>query len=123
VTKPRAKEFLRMATKFRRFRCNSGCRLDWLPTETPDDKRQDRDSIYVKRQFDTEIIVLCVRWYISYRLSYRDAMGDSVFRNLRRAGIDLPARSVAPGVLTRPTSRSRANGTICTEPWTSKDAA
>jgi len=24
-------------------------------------KRQDRDSIYVKRQFDTEIIVLCVR--------------------------------------------------------------
>ena len=35
-------------------------------------KRQDRDSIYAKRQFDTEIIVLCVRWYISYRLSYRD---------------------------------------------------
>jgi hypothetical protein len=25
-------------------------------------KRQDRDAIYVKRQFDTEIIVLCVRW-------------------------------------------------------------
>jgi transposase-like protein len=24
-------------------------------------KRQDRDTIYVKRQFDTEIIVLCVR--------------------------------------------------------------
>jgi hypothetical protein len=23
-------------------------------------KRQDRDAIYVKRQFDTEIIVLCV---------------------------------------------------------------
>ena len=35
-------------------------------------KRQDRDSIYAKRQFDTEIIVLCVRWYITYRLSYRD---------------------------------------------------
>jgi transposase-like protein len=28
-------------------------------------KRQDRDAIYVKRQFDTEIIVLCVRWYTS----------------------------------------------------------
>ena len=27
-------------------------------------KRQDRDAIYVKRQSDTEIIVLCVRWYI-----------------------------------------------------------
>jgi transposase-like protein len=35
-------------------------------------KRQDRDAIYVKRQFDTETIVLCVRWYITYRLSYRD---------------------------------------------------
>src|SRR6202158_1377107 len=35
-------------------------------------KRQDRDAIYVKRQFDTEIIVLCVRWYITYRLRYRD---------------------------------------------------
>jgi len=35
-------------------------------------KRQDRDPIYVKRQFDTQIIVLCVRWYISYRLNYRD---------------------------------------------------
>ena len=35
-------------------------------------KRQDRDSFYAKRQFDTEIIVLCVRWYITYRLSYRD---------------------------------------------------
>jgi hypothetical protein len=27
-------------------------------------KRQDRDAIYVKRQF--------VRWYVTYRLSYRD---------------------------------------------------
>ena len=34
-----------------------------------------------------------------------------MFRNLRSAGIDLPARSVVPGALTRLTSRSRANGT------------
>src|SRR5712692_8545043 len=32
----------------------------------PMTKRQDRGSIYVKRQFDTEIIVLCVRWYSAY---------------------------------------------------------
>jgi hypothetical protein len=44
-----------------------GCRR-----RRPMTKRQDRDAIYVKRQFDTEIIVLCVRWYITYRLSYRD---------------------------------------------------
>ena len=32
----------------------------------------DRDAIYRKRAFDADIIELCVRWYISYRLSYRD---------------------------------------------------
>jgi transposase-like protein len=30
-----------------------------------------RDPIYRRRSFDAEIIELCVRWYISYRLSYR----------------------------------------------------
>ena len=31
-----------------------------------------RDPIYRGRVFDAEIIELCVRWYITYRLSYRD---------------------------------------------------
>src|SRR6266403_3902475 len=31
-----------------------------------------RDRIYRGRVFDGEIIELCVRWYITYRLSYRD---------------------------------------------------
>jgi len=31
-----------------------------------------RDPIYRKRGFDADIIELCVRWYITYRLSYRD---------------------------------------------------
>ena len=31
-----------------------------------------RDPIYRKRLFDAQIILLCVRWYISYKLSYRD---------------------------------------------------
>jgi transposase-like protein len=31
-----------------------------------------RDAIYRGRVFDAEIIELCVRWYITYRLSYRD---------------------------------------------------
>ena len=31
-----------------------------------------RDPIYRRRGFDAEIIELRVRWYISYRLSYRD---------------------------------------------------
>ena len=32
----------------------------------------ERDSIYRGRRFQTETIELCVRWYITYRLSYRD---------------------------------------------------
>ena len=32
----------------------------------------DRDAIYRKRAFDADTIELCVRWYITYRLSYRD---------------------------------------------------
>jgi len=31
-----------------------------------------RDPIYFRRAFGAEIMELCVRWYISYRLSYRD---------------------------------------------------
>ena len=31
-----------------------------------------RDPIYRGRVFDAEIIELCVRWYITYRLGYRD---------------------------------------------------
>jgi hypothetical protein len=31
-----------------------------------------RDPIYRRRRFEGEVIELCVRWYISYRLSYRD---------------------------------------------------
>jgi transposase-like protein len=31
-----------------------------------------RDPIYRRRRFDREIIELCVRWYVTYRLSYRD---------------------------------------------------
>lgn len=32
----------------------------------------DRDAIYRRRRFNPEDIELCVRWYITYRLSYRD---------------------------------------------------
>src|SRR3981189_899931 len=31
-----------------------------------------RDAIYRCRRFSAETIELCVRWYITYRLSYRD---------------------------------------------------
>jgi transposase-like protein len=31
-----------------------------------------RDTIYHGRRFSVDVIELCVRWYITYRLSYRD---------------------------------------------------
>jgi len=31
-----------------------------------------RDPIYRRRRFPPEIIEQCVRWYLTYRLSYRD---------------------------------------------------
>ena len=31
-----------------------------------------RDPIYRRRRYPVEIMELCVRWYITYRLSYRD---------------------------------------------------
>ena len=40
-------------------------------------KRQYRDAIYMKHQFEPELIVPCVRWYITYRLSYRDQVAES----------------------------------------------
>ena len=41
-----------------------------------------RDSIYRRRRFEAEIIELCVRWYITYRLSYRDLVAMMAERGL-----------------------------------------
>ena len=41
-----------------------------------------RDPIYRRRRFDAEIIELCVRWYITYRLSYRDLVAMMAERGL-----------------------------------------
>ena len=32
----------------------------------------ERDAIYRRRRFPREVIEGCVRWYLTYRLSYRD---------------------------------------------------
>jgi hypothetical protein len=39
-------------------------------------KPLQRDAIYLQRHFDAEIVVLSVRWYIAYKLSYRDLGRD-----------------------------------------------
>jgi transposase-like protein len=41
-----------------------------------------RDAIYRRRRFQSEIIELCVRWYITYRLSYRDLVAMMAERGI-----------------------------------------
>ena len=41
-----------------------------------------RDPVYRRRRFEAEIIELCVRWYITYRLSYRDLAAMMAERGL-----------------------------------------
>jgi transposase-like protein len=43
-----------------------------------------RDPIYRRRRFQSETIELCVRWYLTYRFSYRSRGNDS---RARRHGI------------------------------------
>ena len=42
----------------------------------------ERDPIYRGRRFQSEIIELCVRWYITYRLSYRDLVAMMAERGI-----------------------------------------
>ena len=46
-------------------------------------KPMDRDPIYRRRRFDRQIIDLCVRWYLTYRLSYRDLVAMMAERGVR----------------------------------------
>src|SRR5690349_11788105 len=45
-------------------------------------KRIERDPVYHGRRFQTETIELCVRWYITYRLSYRDLVAMMAERGI-----------------------------------------
>jgi transposase-like protein len=70
-------------------------------------------ELFVGRHFDREIIVLCVRWYLRYKLSLRDLvemMGErgldiahtTIMRWVQRYVPEFEnARAVARGVLTR----------------------
>jgi len=90
------------------------------------------------RHFDSEIILLCVRWYLRFKLSLRDLVemmaergvalrippscdGCSItHRSSKSAGRVMPLPSAGHGVSTRHTSRSRACDTIYIVPWTGR---
>src|SRR5262245_13341222 len=41
-----------------------------------------RDRLYYRCRYAPEVIELCVRWYLSYRLSYRDLRAMMAERNV-----------------------------------------
>jgi hypothetical protein len=43
--------------------------------------RRCRHPMFKGRHFDQEIIILCVRWYVTYKLSYRDLAAHSLLFN------------------------------------------
>ena len=80
-------------------------------------RRIARDPIYSGRRFSADTIETCVRWYITYRLSYRDLVAMMAEQGIaeperarrkvaERAGIDNRRLwpSISPGSKWRPSS-------------------
>ena len=42
-------------------------------------------NLFKRRHFDGEIILFCVRWYLTYKLSYRDLQAIMAERNVHVA--------------------------------------
>jgi transposase-like protein len=53
----------------------------------------DSSSLFKRRLFDSSIIILCLRWYITYKLTYRDLRDMMAER-----GVDLALTTILRGV-------------------------
>ena len=54
------------------------------------------DELFEGRDFDREIIVLCVRWYLRFKLSFRDLVEIMGERGLSLAHTTVLSQSCAP---------------------------
>src|SRR5215475_11374228 len=98
-------------------------------------------KLFEGRHFDREVILLCVRWYLRFKLSLRDLVemmemmaerGLSLAhttimrwvqhynRSSKSVGIGMLLRWGAHGASTRHTSRFEACGTTYIVPWTGR---
>ena len=84
-------------------------------------KLEGVQELFEGRHFDREVIILCVRWYLRFKLSLRDlvemmaerglsmpippfcAGSSATHRSSRNAGADLPGQSADHGGSTRRT--------------------
>jgi hypothetical protein len=95
-------------------------------------KPERLEELFTGRHFDRDVIILCVRWYLRFKLSLRDLVemmaerGLSLAhttimrwvrttrRNSRSAGAAMPSEWARRDALMRLTSRSTASGVIYT---------
>ena len=88
-------------------------------------------ELFEGRHFDREVIILCVRWYLRFKLSLRDLVEmmaerglsmahTTIMRWVQRYAPEFEKRwrrfARAVGGSTRPTSRSEASGATCIVP-------
>jgi transposase-like protein len=96
------------------------------------------DKLFTGRQFEREVIVLCVRWYLRFKPSFLDLIEMMAERGLSLAHTTIMRwvqnfapefvhrwnrfvrQQAIPGALMRPISRSVASGRFFTAPWTER---
>ena len=49
------------------------------------DRLRSIEELFVGHHFDREVIILCVRWYLRYKLSFRDLVEMMAERGLQLA--------------------------------------
>ena len=92
------------------------------------------EELFKGRHFDRDVVILCVRWYLRFKLSLRDLVEMMVERGLSMAHTTImrwvqryapefekrwrrfAEQSAGHGGSTRHTSRSEANGATCIVP-------
>ena len=81
-------------------------------------KLKSLDKLFDGRHFDREIILLCVRWYLRYKLSLRDLVEMMAERGLSLAHTTIlrwVQRYTPDGVSMRRISNCVANGSTFIE--------
>jgi transposase-like protein len=94
-------------------------------------KLKTAEELFKGRHLDRGIVILCVRWYLRFKLSLRDLVEMMAERGLSMAHTTImrwvqryapefekrwPGRSAGHGGSTRHTSRSEASGATCIVP-------
>jgi hypothetical protein len=84
-------------------------------------KLEDLDNLFAGRHFDREVIILCVRWYLRFKLSLRDLVEMMAERGLAMAQSAVATRITTPVQCQQLIWRSCGGSMRCT--WTIRSQA